>query len=223
MNNGRHKKRESEKLTGQQPIRIERKNRDAYDTMLHAKLFFSTNEMPEITDFSDGHYRREIVVSFPNQFEEGKNANPNLKYELTTEEELSGIFNALMSALRNRILNDKCVYVDTKTINERRLKHELASNPVKAFFEHAVASDSTEDDTVGKEEFHQAYVKFSKYYKLPAYNYQTFCKLLKHKIPSYKLREGRKGTGEERKFVWEGVRLCKWNNSDPLQSVLNVA
>jgi phage/plasmid-associated DNA primase len=57
-----------------------------------------------MTDSSDGHYRREIVVSFPNQFEEGKNANPNLKYELTSEEELSGIFNVLMSALRNRIL-----------------------------------------------------------------------------------------------------------------------
>jgi putative DNA primase/helicase len=190
------------KLTGQQPVRIERKNMDAYDTLLHAKLFFSTNEMPQIIDFSDGHYRREIVISFPNQFEEGKNANPNLKYELTKEGELFGLFNVLMSALRNRILKEKRVYVDVKTINERRLKHEFASNPVKAFFDDAVAPDSTEDDCVGKEEFHEAYVKFSKYHKLPAYNYQTFCKLLKQKIPSYRLREGRKGTGGERKLVW---------------------
>jgi putative DNA primase/helicase len=211
------------KLTGQQPVRIERKNQDAYDAMLHAKLFFSTNEMPQITDFSDGHYRREVVISFPNQFEEGKNANPNLKHELTTEEELSGLFNVLMSALRNRILKDKRIYIDTKTIKERRFKHELASNPIKAFFEDAVADDSTENDSVDKEEFYQAYIKFSKYHKLPVLGYQTFCKLLKQKIPSYQLREGRKGTGDDRKLVWEGVRLCKWTNTDPLQGVLNVA
>jgi phage/plasmid-associated DNA primase len=165
--------------------------------------------MPQITDFSDGHYRREIVVSFPNQFEEGKNANPNLKHELTTEEELSGLFNVLMSALRNRILKDKRVYVDSKSINERRLKHELTSNPIKAFFDDAVADDSTKNDSVDKEEFYQAYVKFSKFYKLQVLGYQTFCKLLKQEIPSYQLREGRKGTGGDRKLVWEGVRLCK--------------
>src|SRR5215213_11395590 len=57
-------------LTGQQPVRIEPKHLPAYSTRLWAKLFFSTNEMPEMMDFSDGHYRREVVISFPYQFEE---------------------------------------------------------------------------------------------------------------------------------------------------------
>ena len=34
------------KLTGKQPIRIERKNKDAYEVILHAKLFFSANKIP---------------------------------------------------------------------------------------------------------------------------------------------------------------------------------
>jgi P4 family phage/plasmid primase-like protien len=103
-------------LTGQQPVRIEPKHLPAYSTRLWAKLFFSTNEMPEMMDFSDGHYRREVVISFPYQFEEvgteqekaeiiaamragssnRRIADPTLKDVLTTPEELSGIFNALM-------------------------------------------------------------------------------------------------------------------------------
>jgi phage/plasmid-associated DNA primase len=58
------------KLTGQQPVRIEPKHLPAYNAKLWAKQFFSTNEMPEMMDFSDGHYRREVVISFPYQFEE---------------------------------------------------------------------------------------------------------------------------------------------------------
>jgi putative DNA primase/helicase len=176
--------------------------------------------MPAITDNSDGHYRREVVVSFPNQFEEGKNADPNLKYELTSEEELSGLFNVFMSVLRKRILKNKQVYVDIKTIKERGLKHELASNPIKAFFDDAVDPDSTENDSVQKEVFYEAYIKFSNYYKLQVLSYQTFCKLLKQKIPSYQIREVRKGSGGERKLVWEGVKLRKWHNSDPFQHVI---
>ena len=40
------------KLTGNQPIRIERKNQRAYDARLHAKLFFSANKIPQAVDDS---------------------------------------------------------------------------------------------------------------------------------------------------------------------------
>lgn len=67
------------------------------------------------------------------------------------------------------------------------------------------------------------YVKLPTYHKLPAYNYQIFCKLLKQKISSYWLREGRKGIRGQHTLVWRGVRLCKWTNTDSLQGVLNLA
>jgi putative DNA primase/helicase len=67
---------------------------------LYAKLIFSTNKIPETEDESDAYFRREIILSFPNRFEDGKGADPNLLNKLTTEEELSGIFNVLAIALR---------------------------------------------------------------------------------------------------------------------------
>jgi putative DNA primase/helicase len=222
-------------LTGQQPVRIEPKHLPAYSTRLWAKLFFSTNEMPEMMDFSDGHYRREVVISFPYQFEEvnteqekaeiiaamkaGSNrriADPTLKDTLTTPEELSGIFNALMIPLRNRIMKNKPVYRDTKTIQERRCKHELISDPIRAFFNDAIEPDV--EGTVTKEGLYEAYRKFCRFQRLPIESYDQFCKLVKRKFP-HELREGR-DSSKDRKTIWKGIRLLKWSNLDPLQEIL---
>ena len=222
-------------LTGQQPVRIEPKHLPAYNTRLWAKLFFSTNEMPEILDFSDGHYRREVVISFPYQFEEVSTerekaeiiaamktssnrrvADPTLKDVLTTPEELSGIFNALMKPLRNRIMKDKPVYMDAKTIQDRRHKHELISDPIRAFFNDAIEHDV--EGTVTKERLYEAYRKFCRFQRLPIESYDQFCKLIKKKFP-HELREGR-DSSKDRKTIWKGIRLLKWSNSDPLQEIL---
>jgi hypothetical protein len=58
---------------------------------------------------------------------------------LTTEEELSGIFNILMTALRRILKNNRGVFVNEKTIRERREKYELALNPIGSFIEQAIA------------------------------------------------------------------------------------
>ena len=222
-------------LTGQQPVRIEPKHLPAYNTRLWVKLYFSANEMPEMMDFSDGHYRREVVISFPYQFEEvnteqekaeiigamkaGSNrriADPTLKDALTTPEELSGIFNALMIPLRNRIMKNKPVYMDAKTIRDRRHKHELISDPIRAFFNDAIEPDV--EGTVTKEGLYEAYRKFCRFQRLPIESYDQFCKLVKRKFP-HELREGR-DSSKDRKTIWKGIRLLKWNNSDPLQEIL---
>lgn len=222
-------------LTGQQPVRIEPKHLPAYSTRLWAKLFFSTNEMPEMMDFSDGHYRREVVISFPYQFEEvsteqekaeiiaamkaGSNrriADPTLKDVLTTPEELSGIFNALMIPLRNRTMKNKPVYMDAKTIQERRFRHELISDPIRAFIDEATEPDV--DAKVTKERMHVAYRKFCRHHRLPIEGYDQFCKLFKKKFP-VDLCEGR-DSSETRKRIWKGVQLIKWGNIDLLQEIL---
>jgi putative DNA primase/helicase len=59
------------RLTGKHAIRIERKNQNAYDISINAKLIFSANNIPSSADTSDGFYRRNIILSFPNQFIDG--------------------------------------------------------------------------------------------------------------------------------------------------------
>jgi hypothetical protein len=190
--------------------------------------------MPEMLDFTDGHYRREVLISFPYLFEEvhteqdkaainaimaesnRRVADPKLKHTLTTPQELSGIFNALMIPLRNRIMQNKPVYVDAKTIEERRLRHELFADPIGVFFREGTEPDS--EGKVPKDVVYTAYRRFCKHYRLPVESYEHFGKLVKKKFP-LEVDEGR-DSGEGRKRVWKGFTLTKWNFADSTQEIL---
>jgi phage/plasmid-associated DNA primase len=198
------------RLTGgsRQHIRIQRKNEKAYDTMLYAKLFFNANAMPESADSSDAYNRRVVIIVFPNRFE-GTTEDKQLISKLTTEEEKTGIFNILMAELR-RIRHMKEIYVNEKTIEEKRLKYERAVHPIKAFFEEAVAEDSKADTKISKSEFHKAYLKYCKKYALPPEKYDYFCKILKIQFGVKETRVELKVNGPvKREMWWQGITLTE--------------
>lgn len=194
------------KLTGgkKQPIRIERKNQNAYDTYLHAKLFFNANIIRESIDQTAAYYRREVLISFPFTFE-GRRDDPYLLQRLSSEEELSGIFNVSMTALR-RILKNNGIFLNEKTVEQKRKKSERANDPVKVFLEEAVAEDSAADEWISKSELHQAYIRFCNKYKLAFKSIEAFGKDLKRLRPN--ISEGKKSKQDEkRKTCWFGLRL----------------
>jgi len=65
-------------------------------------------------DESDAFFRRKVILGFPTRFE-GSRDDPDLLKKLTTEEELSGIFNVLMIVLK-RVLNQNRIFINEKTI-----------------------------------------------------------------------------------------------------------
>ena len=202
------------KLTGRQPIRIERKNQRAYDTRLHAKLFFSANKIPTTYDTSDAYFRRNNIISFPNNFE-GKD-DPDLLKKLTTDQELSGIFNALMIALRRILKINRGIFMNEKTIHERREKYELAINPIGSFLEHAVAEDSTESDRVTKDGLYRAYTRFCKEKRLAVESKENFGKILKKRL---NYQDGREASGA-RRTIWKGVKLTGMYSLEDEQKML---
>lgn len=192
------------KLTGgrRQPMRIERKNRHAYDTYLYAKLFFNANSLKEVVEKTIADYRREIIIPFPNTFE-GEKEDPHLIQKLTTQEEISSIFNILMKALR-RLLRNKGIYMNEKTIEERRKKSERVADPIKSFLEDAVAEDSIESDWITKPDFYDAYTKFCNRHKIAIKPIEIFAKdLMKIK----KFDHQKKTIKGERKMIWLGIKL----------------
>jgi P4 family phage/plasmid primase-like protien len=206
------------RLTGgsRQRIRIQRKNQRAYDVTLYAKLFFNANKIPDSADNSDAYNRRLTIISFPNRFE-GTTADKKLISKLTTEEEKSGIFNVLMIALR-RIRKTKDIYVNDKTIEEKRLKYERTVYPIKTFIDEAVAEDSTADYYVTKEQLFEAYTKYCQKYALPIEKYDTFCRRVKNfrfdNDERVNIRDTKRDLGEVDKdgntkkiAIWIGVVL----------------
>ncbi len=137
--------------------------------------------------------------------------------KLTTEEEKSGVFNVLMKALRTIQKND-IIYLNEKTIQERRQKDEFVSDPIGAFIKDGPAKDSVyNDDYTTKEVFYNAYKNFCKYHRLPIESEENFGKILKN---IYKFEDGRKTINKIRKTVWLGVKLVKWVNTDLRQHIL---
>jgi putative DNA primase/helicase len=189
------------KLTGRQATRVERKHQHGHDVKLYAKLWFNANKIPLSEEDTDADHRRRVIISFPNQFE-GSKADPELLDKLTTKEELSGIFNATMIALR-RIMKNKAVFVSQKTIAERREKYELLANPIGKFVGDYVEFDYNGDALVPKEDLYKEFVLWCKKHGLPVEQYDTFCKIVKTR---YGYQDGRESSGRRRRG-WIGVRL----------------
>jgi phage/plasmid-associated DNA primase len=82
---------------------------------------------------SDAYNRRVTIITFPNRFEVAREDKQFIA-KLTTKSEKSGIFNILMNALR-QIRQNKDIYVNEKTIEERRLKYLRVHNSIRAFME----------------------------------------------------------------------------------------
>ncbi len=198
------------KITGRQPIRVEQKNEKAFDARIYAKVWLCANKIPYSSDQTDAWFRRNFIVTFPNKFdakedkEKGiRKLDPYLIDKLTTEEELSGIFNILMNALRN-ILKNKEIFTNDKTIEERRVKYQSVLDPVQGFLEIAIDKESTETSFTTKEAAYMAFVVYCKIHRLAVRTKDFFGKSMKKK---YEIEEGFATVGENRPRVWKGIKL----------------
>jgi P4 family phage/plasmid primase-like protien len=173
------------KLTGTQPITVEKKGKDLYDVELWAKLFFNTNELPLSSDNSDARHRREIILSFPYQFEEEQKDDPNIKVSdpflldkiVNDEDEMSGILNIVIDSLKT-IYENKKIYVNS-TISQRRVRTELIANPVKAFYDEMCEIPSDPVVYEKGEDLYDAFVKFCNTKRLYIPSYKQFINKLK--------------------------------------------
>ena len=96
-------------------IRAQNKHQNPFDFVSHAKLIFSTNEIPETEDKSYAYFRRWIILFFDNVFEDGKDTS--LINKLTTEKELSGLLNLALIGLKQLIADGGFIHVeDVRTI-----------------------------------------------------------------------------------------------------------
>lgn len=98
------------------------------------------------------------------------------------------------------------IYISEKTIEQRRERHAIAADPVKAFLAEAVAEDSVESDTVVKATLYQAYMQFCKKHNLAILSKESLGKILKKNYP-----EGRQSSGK-RETVWKGIKLTEEYN-----------
>lgn len=116
------------KLTGQDLIGFEYKNKMPFDDFNYAKIVIASNSLPVSTDTSEGFYRRWMILDFNNQFPEGKDI-----VEIIPEEEYSNLARKITELLPE--LLNKGSFDNQGTIEERQQKYIQSSNPLSLFIE----------------------------------------------------------------------------------------
>jgi putative DNA primase/helicase len=180
-------------------ITVEKKNKDPFDIEVFAKLFFSANQIPEVYDDSDAFFRRWFIIEWKNKFY-GKEADPNLRYKLTTEEEKSGILNVLIKIAR--LLEKRGHFRFTPSADSLRQTWRSRSNSIEAFGNDMLVFSSEPDYFEGKLELYDEYSKYCRENGLPLYRSRTFYDMFPKTFPVEEFIANSKR-------AWKGVKLKK--------------
>lgn len=185
-------------LTGGDRITVEKKYKDPFSFINLARLIFSANQLPEVTDQSYAFWRRWIIVEFPNKFPQ----NPELFKELITEEELSGFLNKVLQHLEKIEMKGRVTV--TKSVEAMMEEWMRRANSVYAFVKDCIEQDAKSYET--KDAVYNAYVEYCEANDLRALSKNVFSQELQKHV---RVQSGRVRVGGERVYVWYGIKLKK--------------
>ncbi len=141
------------KLTGQDVIGFEYKNKTPFEDLNYAKILIATNNLPTTTDKTLGFYRRWMIIDFPNRFSEEKEILSTIP-----EEEYECLARKVLFMLNN-VLNSR-KFTNEGTIEERKERYEAKSNFIEAFMEEHTLEDV--DGYITKADFYRKFIGWSK-------------------------------------------------------------
>ena len=136
------------RLTGDDLMNFEYKNKDLIEEYNYAKIIISTNNLPTTTDKTLGFYRRWLIIDFPNQFTEKKDILADIP-----EEEYNNL--ALKSIDILKDLLEVKEFHNEGTAEERGVRYEEKSNPFDKFWNEMVEEDF--DAHIYKFEFRKSF------------------------------------------------------------------
>lgn len=186
-------------LTGGDTIMAEPKFKNPFTFINHAKLIYSCNQIPLSDDKSRAFYRRVLFIPFPRTFE-GKTADKYILGKITTKEELSGLLNLAIKALKRLLAQND--FTGSITADAMREKYERASNNVYGFFYDRCELEPSEH--IGKAELFSAYCDYCEDIGVPPFSEKKFVENMKALT---KMETARLGPKRNRKMVWLGLKL----------------
>jgi putative DNA primase/helicase len=141
-------------------IRAQKEHGQPFDFRDIAKLIFSANEIPESNDQTYAYFKRWIVLLFDKIFL-GEDKDTNLIEKLTTEEELSGLLNLAIIALKQLIKDNGFVHVDN--VHYMQKEYNQNATTIEDFLTNKCRIDLTDIDnhTICRDVYH-SYVRHCK-------------------------------------------------------------
>ena len=165
----------------------QRKYRTAISFLNEAKMYFSANQMPKVSEDTKAFYRRFDFIDLENDFSQSD--NPNLLNEITTEDQLSGLLNLILKIFWP-ILRKNLRFSFSDSIEETAKKYAVNSNTPKLFFEKCIQLNETSDDWIGATNLYNIYTEWCEKNGLIKASQHAFGREMKS-IPRTGRREGR--------------------------------
>jgi P4 family phage/plasmid primase-like protien len=194
-------------LTGGDTLTGEQKFKEPFFFKNYAKMVFSCNQIPTSKDDTDAYFRRWIIVSFPNKFDEGTTANPNILDEITTEEELSGILNKAIMYLNQLLKNGR--FSGNYDLISMRERYQRLSDSVASFCMDNIMYST--QGYIGKKTIYKEYLNYCGKTHSPSVSEKTFFIRL---YKQYNLEEQKKETLNGRERVLVGIRFKTEDEKD---------
>jgi len=209
---------EFKKLCGGDLISFEDKYVSSIDAFNYAKLTCSTNSLPPTRDTTDGFFRRQLIVHFPNQFTYGGEV-----WKKVPEEEYQNLALKVCKMLPT-LLKDG--FTNEGTISERKLAYQKASNPLPWFIEEMCIRSDEDECIVSTTELFNAYKAYRKEKKLKPMKRAMFLEALEeqgcyqNRCSSKKDSMGREVKGN---YI-QGLELKKegWEKQFQIQNMKNM-
>lgn len=192
--------------TGGGVISGEKKFGDQFVFKNTAKLTFACNKIPDVKDATDdAYFNRWIVIPFSRIIEE-ENKDRQLIHKLTTPDELSGLLNIALAALKRLLANQRFSY--EKDTNEIKTEMMRSASSIARF-----ADDCMEEVTgewVSKEDMYHAYTSHASRNRMPAVSIKMFGSRLPMCAPyiaDFKPKDPTDPTGKKQVTAWRNVKL----------------
>lgn len=144
-------------LTGGDTLDAQKKFKDYFGFVNHAKLIYSANKIPETRDLSPAFFRRWLIIQFPNVFrEDDPKTDKNLLKKLAKPEELSALLNWALDGLKRLFKNQG--FTAEPTAEDTKKEYLRRSSSVSAFVTDIVVIDY--EESVTKDELYRTYVQY---------------------------------------------------------------
>ena len=116
-------------------IRAQKKGEKSFNFINYAKPIFGANHLPASKDDTSGFYRRFEIIPFMHVFTD-KEFNQEFLSTLTSDAEISGLFNKVISILGDLLTRN--AFTNQLTIEDTKLMYKDRSAPEESFFDQFV-------------------------------------------------------------------------------------
>jgi putative DNA primase/helicase len=163
-------------------LQVREPYKSPYKMVCKAKIILTCNDMPSVSDTSQGFYRRLLIVPFRAEIDErGKDFDPQITEKLDAE--LPGILNmALKAYKRVRIEKSFSRALASETYLER---YKLDSDPLKRWFQENVDPCKEEGSFIPFQDLYDDYVNYVRGWNEDVWGYQRFMMKIRTLIPDF--------------------------------------